>query len=117
MFDVFKEIFKGIFVGNNHKFSRMIPVTKRPTINPAPSVRPSPPPKPPDSATTQILKQIALQNMILIVFNSDLSNPKIDYTPLLWEMLKDLKEEALVFTKEINNYKMTISVSMEKTNG
>jgi len=83
-------------------------------------MRPRPanlPPKPPDTQTQRILKQITLQNMILITFNSDLSNPKIDYTPLLWEILQDLKGESLLFTKEINNYKMAIVVSMEKTNG
>ncbi len=56
------------------------------------------------------------QNGLVLLFKDNLSDVIITHTPLLWEMLKNLTDKTLQFTKEDKEYKLTIAVSMEKLN-
>lgn len=54
-------------------------------------------------------------NCILIMWKDDLRDLRVDTSRYLWDMLKSLGDaHSLVFEKQKDNWKLTITIDMEK---
>lgn len=54
-------------------------------------------------------------NAILIMWEDGFKNVKIDMTHYLWDMLKCMEEESLLFTKKsIDGWNLSVTIEMEK---